>query len=386
MDWCSGPLENQRRFVPRFCPRSDCAQHRLKRRGAFRFKRDGGYHRRDGRRVQRYRCGVCGRGFSRQSFASSYYRKRPELLTPIAAGLVAGSAHRQLARSLGCAHSTVTRASARLGRHAILLLARALRFLPALDEPVVIDHFETFEAAQDYPFGIATGVGQRTLFVYVLDPCPHARTGRVSPAQQARLKTRPVRPARGGYEGSFGRALDVLASLRRPSGDLLVVTDGHPSYGRALEHHPERRRVRHFCYPNPERGPKGSPRSAAARERDRAMFPNDLWHLLLRHSLVHHRRETIAFGRRLNALMERLFLAAAWRNFIKGVSERKPAPTTPAMRLGLTTTPWSWARLLARRLFPDREKLAETWNELYRREWISPFLPANQLHQNALAF
>lgn len=28
------------------------------------------------------------------------------------------------------------------------------------------------------------------------------------------------------------------------------------------------------------------------------------------------RRETIAFGRRLNAVMERLFLAAVWRNFV----------------------------------------------------------------------
>ena len=120
--------------------------------------------------------------------------------------------------------------------------------------------------------------------------------------------------------------------------------------------------------------------------RDRAMFPVDLLHKILRHSLAHHRRETIAFGRRLNALMERLFLASAWRNFIKGVSERKPDPTTPAMRLGLTEKPWSWSRLLGRRLFPDREHVHPSWMELYRRDWISPFLPANRLHRNALAY
>jgi transposase-like protein len=386
MDWCSGPLENQRRFAPRFCPRHDCPQHRLRRGAAFRYKRDGGYRSHGGKRIQRYYCFACERGFSKRSFGLSYYLKRPELLGPIAAGLVAGSAHRQIARTLGCAHSTVTRLSARLGRHAILLLARAHRFLPPIDEPVVLDHFETFEAAQDYPFGVATGVGQRSLFVYVLDPCPHARTGRRSPIQQARLKTRPPRLARGGYEGSFRRALDVLASLVGRNDDLLLVTDGHPSYERVLERHPERRRVRHLRYPNPERGPKGSPRSAAARERDAAMFPNDLWHLLLRHSLAHHRRETIAFGRRLNALMERLFLASAWRNFIKGVSERKPDPTTPAMRLGLTEQPWSWPRLLGRRLFPDRENVHPSWMELYRRDWISPFLPVNRLHRNSLAY
>src|SRR6185295_19715620 len=97
------------------------------------------------RRVPRFRCKSCGRTFSRQSFGTSYYLKRPELLLPVAAGLVAGSAHRQIARSFGCAPSTVTRLSARLGRHALLLQARALSRLPLLDETVVIDHFETFE-------------------------------------------------------------------------------------------------------------------------------------------------------------------------------------------------------------------------------------------------
>ncbi len=52
--------------------------------------------------------------------------------------------------------------------------------------------------------------------------------------------------------------------------------------------------------------------------------------------------------------MERLFLLVAWRSLIKGVSERKPDPTTPAMRKGLTERPWGWSRLLGRRLFPDR--------------------------------
>ena len=61
------------------------------------------------------------------------------------------------------------------------------------------------------------------------------------------------------------------------------------------------------------------------------MFPVDLLHALLRHSLAAHKRETIAFGRRLNAIVERLFLTAIWRNFVKGVSERKNDPTTPEL-------------------------------------------------------
>jgi len=107
----------------------------------------------------------------------------------------------------------------------------------------------------------------------------------------------------------------------------------------------------------------------------------DALHALLRHSAAHHRRETIAFGRRLNALMERLFLTAVWRNFVKRRSERKPDPTTPAMRLGLATERWSWRRVLARRLFPGRERLPRAWRDLYNRDWTTPTLPANTRHR-----
>lgn len=120
------------RFRPPHCPRRDCPDHtptkryRCSRRGSYRRKCD------PHRRVPRFHCPSCRRGFSRQSFATSYYLKRPELLEPVAAGLVAGSAHRQLARSLGCAPSTVTRLSARLGRHCLLLQAEALGALESL--------------------------------------------------------------------------------------------------------------------------------------------------------------------------------------------------------------------------------------------------------------
>ena len=110
------------------------------------------------------------------------------------------------------------------------------------------------------------------------------------------------------------------------------------------------------------------------------MFPDDVLHALLRHTLAHHRRETIAFGRRLNALMERLFHTAVWRNFVKGRSERRPDPTTPAMRLGLASKAWSWPAVLARRLFPKRERLPKVWRELYGREWSTPVLASNTRH------
>jgi hypothetical protein len=349
------------------------------------FKRVGSYSRRNGRRVPRYWCRACGKTFSKQAFAVSYFLKRPELLVPICAGLQAGSGHRQLARSLGCAPSTVTRLAARLGRHAMLLSATALVELGNLEEGLVTDHFESFVRAQDYPVGIATVVGKSSWFVYGLDPAPHARAGKRSAFQEAKRTARPPQPTRGGMTGSMTRVLDALLHFFPKDRSIQLTTDGHTSYTQALRRTRFRDRFQHAVYPNPKRGPKGSPRSPAARVRDRAMFPVDTLHGLLRHSACHHRRETIAFGRRTNAILERLYLASAWRNFVKGVSERKPDPTTPAMKLKLTTEPWTWERVLARRLFPGRLFLPKSWLEVYRREWITPGGP-NSLHQLTLAY
>ena len=386
MHWPATPVEHLGAFQPSFCPRRECSEHRRTVPG-YRFRRHGLYASRRRSRVPRFVCLTCRRTFSRQTFAVSYYGKRPELIRPVAAGLVAGSAHRQLARSLGCAPSTVTRLAARLGRHAMLLLGRALGELEGrVEEPFVLDHFETFEFTQDCPFGVATAVGSRSWFVYGLDPAPHGRTGRRSADQALRLRARPRRSSRGGYLGSTRRTLASLVCLVGPDRRVVVRGDGHAAYDRAAAPHREAGRLVLERYPNPPRGPRGAPRSLEARVRDRAMFPVDLLHKILRHTLAHQRRETIAFGRRLNAVMERMFLAAVWRNFVKKRSERRPEPRTPAMHLGLTDAPWTWKRVVARRLFFDRLRLPGSWPSLYRRGWITPVLPSNTRHALTRAF
>lgn len=386
MHWPIQPVQIQRHFAPPFCPRQDCPQHLLTSPRRFAYRLFGSYRRSDGRRVPRYRCGVCGRTFSKQSFAATYYLKRPELLVPVASGLVNGSAHRQIARVVGCAPSTVTRLSARLGRHALLLHVLALGGLGEDTEELVLDHVEAFEGSQDAPIAVATLVGATSWFCYGIEGSTHERTGRRSAPQEARRAARPRRDPRGGYEGSAARLLATRLGFGRGTGPLVVTADDKADYARAAGRPGLRERIRLRVVPNPERGPKGSPRSEPARARDAAMFPNDLLHALIRHSLAHHHRETIAFPRRINAALERLFVMMAWRNFIKGVSERRADPTTPAMRKRLTDRPWSWARLLARRLFPARLPVPPSWMELYRREWTTPALGSNTRHALARAF
>ncbi|HET6278026.1 MAG TPA: hypothetical protein VFG08_04505 [Candidatus Polarisedimenticolia bacterium] len=93
------------------------------------------------------------------------------------------------------------------------------------------------------------------------------------------------------------------------------------------------------------------------------------------------RRETLAFGRRLNAILKRLFLAMVWRNFLKPLSENRPRRGTPATQLRLARRQWDWQSVLARRLFPGRESLPPLWHTLYRRDWPTPVLPRILTHR-----
>lgn len=370
MEWPRRPIEHvpHRQFSPLHCPWAECPQHHISK--GFQFKRFGFYTRLgDGRRIQRFRCKTCQRCFSQQTFACSYYAKLPRLIPLIAAGLNGGSAHRQIARTLGCSPSTVTRQAARLGRHSMLLHSRSLEELGEISEHLVLDHFETFVYSQFDALGIGTVVGHDSWFVYLVDPAPHRRGGRLTQAQRLKLDRRKrPNPKRGGITCSVKRMLEAMGEFSSSS-ELTLLTDAHPAYPRAINNHCPTARIRHLVFPNPPRGPKGSPRSPEARERDRAMFPVDQLHALWRHSCAHHRRETIAFGRRINAVIERAYLMAVWRNFVKWRSERKPDRRTPAMKLRLTDSAWSWPRVFARRLFPTRQKLPKSWKRIYDRDW-----------------
>lgn len=347
------PVDGRRsdRFRPPFCPRKDCAAHTAATRD-FRYTRDGSYRRGcdPRRRVPRFVCSHCGGGFSQRSFSTSYRMKRPELLLPVAAWLVAGAAHRQIARSLGCSHGTVTRIAVRLGRHAALFQRWALKHAKSIDEPLVLDHFETFVRSQVERLGVATVVGKESWFVYDLDGARYLRESGRSHRKRM-LKRAPSPVVSGAIADSTLELLRrLVASAKAP---LELFSDDHPAYRSVVRRlRLVEQRITHTSFANPDRGPGGD--RSAARARDEALFAVDLLHKIIRHSRKDHARETFSFGRRVDHVIGRLHLLAVWRNFVKRRTERRPCDESPAMRIGLTDRRWEWREVLALRLFEGR--------------------------------
>jgi hypothetical protein len=286
--------------------------------------------------------------------------------------LLACSGYRQIARAARCHPTTVMGQAARLGRHALLYLAHH-RPRGAIAEPLVIDGFESFAYSQYQPLHLNLGVGAVSHFTYAFTFAPLRRKGRMTPPQQRRraaLERRYGRPEPRAIELEVAELLRIAVATPQ---SLTVRSDEHPAYPRAF------RRL-HGISVHHEPTP-----SVAARTSRNPLFPVNLLDLLLRHNSANHKRETIAFSKRHQSVVERAAWLLLWRNFTKPFSENHGGGT-PAMRIGLCATPLSLRCLLRRRLFASRVALPRRWAEYYRREIPTPGIVRPRQHALHRAF
>jgi transposase-like protein len=357
-------------FIPPHCPRTDCRFHRCAL--GWRWIRHGCYARRAApQRIARFRCVHCGHTFSTQTFSTTYWLQRPDLLTPTAYRLLTCSGYRQIAREARCSPTTVLRQAARLGRHALLSL-HALRPPGPVAEPLVIDGFESFAYSQYHPLHLNLVVGARSHFAYAFTHAPLRRKGRMTARQQRRrtaLEARHGRPDPRAIERAMAEALTLAAPHPQP---LTVRSDEHGDYPRALG------RLTGYAVVHQRTS------SRAARTAGNPLFAANRLDLLLRHHSANHKRETIAFSKRHQAVVERAAWLLVWQNWSKPFSERHGGGT-PAMRAGYAARPIPIPELLAARRFPERVRLPEVWARYYRGEVPTPRIAHERRHRLTLA-
>jgi len=336
------------------------------------LQHDGTYVRQASPKViHRYRCGHCGRRFSEQTFRTTYWLRRPELLPTVFRRLLGCTGMRQMARELGVSPSTVMRHSARLGRHCLLWHAQT-RPRGDLNEPLVLDGFVSFEFSQFYPTEFHTVVGAQSHFVYGLTDSELRRSGRMTDRQRrrrAQMEAKVGRPDPRSRELEVASLLGIVAGSAR---EFELWSDEHQDYPRALR----RLTGRHI-----EHRVTSSRRPRTAWN---PLFAVNLWDLLARHCGANHKRETIAFSKRRQSAVERLWILAVWRNWVKSFSERR-RDGSPAMRLGLTNRRWTIEEILSQRLFPSQIELPERWVSYYWRTIQTRQIPSGATHRSRYA-
>jgi transposase-like protein len=358
-------------WVPPHCPNPNCSYFNPLLDG-WPYKRKGFYTRLcTPQRVQRFTCLACHRHFSLQSFSTTYWLKRPELIARIFSMVVGCMANRQIARALGCSPTTVAHHIARLGRHCLLFQARELERLPALDE-IAIDGFETFEWSQYFPFHHNVAVAVDTGYFLFHTDSPLRRKGRMTAFQKTRrgeLEQRLGRPDPRAVETGMR---ELLATLAQGQPTLAVRSDDHRSYPRALRaldvpftHHVTSSRQR--------------------RDERNPLWEVNVLDLMIRHSTAAHKRETIAWAKRRQASIEKLAVFQLWRNYVKKRRE-KEGEVSSAMLLGLARSRLRIRDVLKRRLFFGHIAMSATWQRYYRREVVTRALGVNRTHTLRYAF
>jgi len=337
-------------FVPPCCPNERCAFH-TDTTTPWHWVRAGFYARQSTpRRIQRFRCEHCGRYFSEQTFRTSYWHRRPELLAETFHALTHCTGYRQLARKHGCSPQTIMRQADHLGRHCVLFHER-LRPKGEILEPLGLDGLRTFEYSQYHPSEYQLVVG-RSHYIYGFTHSELRRSGSMTARQRSRraeLERALGRPDPRSVEREVARVVGIVAAGSRR---IELHTDKNTAYPRAFRRLPWLEVEHHTIS------------SLAARTTHNTLFALNLFDGLARHSCANHKRETIAFSKRASGGIGRMWVMLVWRNYVKWFSERRRGDT-PAMRAGVCDRRWSVREILEWRLFPARIELPPPWADHY---------------------
>lgn len=360
--------------TPPFCPNPDCPHHRDPT--GWRPVRDGTHARKHPPlTVQRFKCLRCKRSFSTQTYALGYWMRRQDLFVPVFQALASCACLRQIARQLFLTRVQVSFRVERLARHC-LLLNETLRPKGPLTEAVVLDGFESFEYSQFAPMHLNLLVGARSLFVHAFTESELRRKGRMTQRQKKRrveLEESHGRPD----PDAIRKGVEQLLRLALPkAGPIVLQSDDHRAYPRAIAGLPPvmRNRVTHRITP-----------STVARNAQNPLFSVNLTDLLLRHCGANHKRETIAFSKRRQCIVDRASIFTTWRNLVKSRSENaKDDP--PGVSMGLVPFRPTVSQILARRLFATHVELPAPLEIYYQRRVMTRYLLRQRVHALKYAY
>ena len=357
-------------WLPPHCPNPNCIQHKQFSSNSA-FKKIGYYTTlANPNRIPRFLCKHCNRSFSRQTFSTTYWQKRPDLDTMIFMKAVGCMANRQIARDLNICPETVSRHIARIGRHCLLLHQKIMLNAKPFTE-IVVDGFESFEYSQYFPIHHHVAVDKQTGFFIYFTDSELRRKGRMTPYQKQR---------RAELEAALGKAapkaieIDMAETLTislTGTVSAVVYSDEHQAYRRSLLRVPV-----HIV--------QSVTSSKQVRDARNELFEVNVLDLLIRHSSSNHKRETIAFSKRRQSSAEKLVILLVWRNYVKLRGENR-CRTTPAMALGLLPRRLRVEDVLAERLFRSQIKLPPRWSEYYARLVVTRALPRNRAHELSYA-
>jgi hypothetical protein len=199
------------------------------------------------------------------------------------------------------------------------------------------------------------------------------RSGTMRDAQRRKRAAYEKRLGRPDPQGLRKHVQDLLEAALPESGRVELRSDEEKAYVQALRRL-GRPQIAHHATP-----------STAPRTPRNPLFAVNAHHAFMRHSASNHKRETIAFSKKIGSVILRHAIFQAWVNQVKLASERA-GQTTPGQRLGVSQRRFRVRDLFGGRLFPGRIHLRERVSDYYWGRVRSRFLDRERTHRLKYAF
>ncbi len=325
-------------FQPPFCPRFGCPSTECDI--AFRFRRSGSYHRKcDGRWIQRFRCLICHRGFSTQTFKANFRYRKPFLHHALVHALCSKVTRRQAARLFGVIKKTVERRHVRMARvardfHRARLLECAQR--GGIDGTFQLDELESFEHHRKLkPVTMAVLIERKSYFVVHARAGQLAARGRRTLQQQKRLNEIQ---SEEGVRRSASRAcvrecFESLGGLLSSEIPVRLQTDKKRTYPTECRRATHPRALIHRTTDSRKR-----------RDYRNLLFPINHTLAMMRDGMSCLVRRSWGAAKTIKGLQRHTWIWMAYRNYVRGVTVK--TRTTPAQSAGVCDQRWQLKEVL----------------------------------------
>jgi hypothetical protein len=357
-----------------FCPNPRCELHERAPDGRW-FSREGFHATKAFGPVPRFRCLICGKSFSTQTFSLDYYAKRRIDYRDLAARHGGSMSLRGIGRAIKASCGTVQNRIDRLARQALAIHA-TLRPLAAAED-VSIDGFVSFDVSQYFPSEVTISVTAGSRFMLDLSHATRRRSGTMTTAQKTRADElyAKVEFERGAVSRTFR---DVLASLEkerppRPRHPLVIITDEKKEYAselhrsQAWENQDDEHRVAHITV-----------NSRLPRTFHNPLFASNYLDREIRKDLANHHRESTCFNRNVANGMSRLALYLIDHNYRKRYLIKAPVGDNWVHAEMAGIDGWMVGRaveaMFQHRAFLSRMRLPATLERIWKKAFATPLL------------
>ena len=106
---------------------------------------------------------------------------------------------------------------------------------------------------------------------------------------------------------------------------------------------------------------------------------------MIRHDSSNQKRETIAFNKRRQSGLEKAWIWATWRNYMRRRFVKRPSPT-PAMLAELAEKPLAFEDIFDERIFDWKVPVAPAWAKQIARDIVTLDLEVNRRHRLVFAY